>query len=205
VVRNVLHYGLRKPAEPAIYHPFSSAPWSPSFLLRTREGAAFATPDIRRAILSLDTQARIAEIRTLDDRVNDYLNRERLLASISVAFGIIALLLAAVGLYGVMAYGVTRRSREIGLRMALGAQRAQVLRLVLRDAAFIAIAGIIVGVPAALAASRTATALIFGIGAADVLSLAAAATILAAVAVLATWIPARRAMHVDPITVLRYE
>jgi hypothetical protein len=146
VVRNVLHYGLRKPVEPALYFAFSAAPWSPSFLLRMNQGAAFSGADIRRAISSLDPQARIGEIRTLDDRVNDYLNRERLLASISVAFGIIALVLAAVGLYGVMAYGVTRRSREIGLRMALGAHRAQVLRMVLRmvlrDAAFIAIAGI---------------------------------------------------------------
>ncbi|MBZ5594432.1 MAG: hypothetical protein LAP39_19495 [Acidobacteriia bacterium] len=142
-------------------------------------------------------------MKTMHTQVDQSLFTERLIAMLSVFFGLLATLLAAIGLYGVMAYTVARRTREIGIRMAPGADRAKVVWLVMYDAALMAAVGI--GLPGAVALGRLVRAQLFGLAPADPATLAAATTILAAVSLFAGYIPARRATSVDPTTALRYE
>ena len=131
--------------------------------------------------------------------------RERLLATVSSFFGGLALLLACLGLYGLMAYAVARRAGEIGIRMALGARRDHILWLVLRETLWLTLAGIATGLPLALWAARYTQSLLFGIKSADPLTIAATIALLIGVAALAGYIPARRALHVDPMAALRCE
>jgi predicted permease len=207
VVRDVRHWGLRERAVPAVYFPTNqfSRMWMPEFIIRTSAPLGELAPTIRRAAGAVDGRLRLGQVQTLDKTVNDYLERERLLASVSSLFGFIALALATVGVYGVIAYGVTRRTSEIGLRMALGADRPQVLRMIVRDAAAIPLAGMAVGAPLAFAASRITESLLFGVKPGDAASLGASGALIVAMAILAAVIPARRAMRIDPISVLRHE
>jgi macrolide transport system ATP-binding/permease protein len=133
------------------------------------------------------------------------LRPERLVASLSLAFGLLATGLAAIGLYGVTAFSVAHRTREIGIRMALGAERAVILRMVLRDVATMALAGIGVGVALSLALARYVESQLYGVPARDILTMGTAAIVLAAVALAAGWLPARRASRVDPMLALRQE
>ena len=127
------------------------------------------------------------------------------MAGLSVFFGILATLLAAIGLYGVMAYTVTRRTREIGIRLALGAGRSSLLKLVLREVALLTVVGVAIAIPVALAVTRLVRSELYGIVPNDPLSIAGAAVVLASVALLSGYIPAERATRVDPLTALRYE
>src|SRR5262249_34251224 len=131
--------------------------------------------------------------------------RERLLAMLSTFFGALALLLACVGLYGLMAYAVARRTAEIGIRLALGARREHILRMVLREIAVLTIAGIAIGIPLALWGAKYAKSLLFGVGAAEPMTVALPVGLLIAAGVAAALIPARRALKVDPMTALRCE
>jgi ABC-type antimicrobial peptide transport system permease subunit len=130
---------------------------------------------------------------------------ERLIATLSSFFGLLALLLAAVGLYGVISYGVTRRIREIGIRMALGAQRLSVLWLVMRRAAAFLLLGALIGVPAALLVTRLVKSLLYGVDGQDPMAIVMATVVLSAIAAIASFLPARRATKVDPMVALRYE
>jgi ABC-type antimicrobial peptide transport system permease subunit len=138
-------------------------------------------------------------------QVDQSLFSERLIAMLSAFFGLLATLLAAIGLYGVMAYTVARRTREIGIRMALGADRGKVIWLVMRDVALMAVMGIGIGLPAAWGLSQFIRAQLFGLEPHDAATLAAATTILAGVSLVAGYIPAARATRVDPLVALRYE
>jgi ABC-type antimicrobial peptide transport system permease subunit len=160
---------------------------------------------IRRAASTIDGRLRLGRMQTLVQAMDDYLERERLLASLSSMFGFIALMLASVGVFGVISYRVTRRMSEIGLRMALGASRRQVLRMIIRDAATIPLAGIAIGAPLAFVASRVAESLLFGVKSGDLTLLGSSGALIVAMAILAAAIPARRAMKLDPISVLRHE
>jgi ABC-type antimicrobial peptide transport system permease subunit len=144
-------------------------------------------------------------VKTFAEQKAESLARERLTATLSGFFGALALLLASIGLYGVMAYGVLRRTREIGIRMSLGAQRAAVMWMVLRGSLAMVAGGIAVGLPLSLWLSRVVTTLLFGVSPGDPATLVAAVLVLAVVAVLAGLVPALRASRVDPMVALRYE
>ena len=144
-------------------------------------------------------------MQTLERTVDDALFNERMLALLSGAFGLLATVLATVGLYGVMSYIVSRRTREIGIRIALGAERGTVIGMVLKEVALLTLAGIALGVPAALSLSQLVRSQLFGISPADPLTIGAAAVTLALVALLAGYIPARRASRVPPVLALRYD
>jgi ABC-type antimicrobial peptide transport system permease subunit len=207
VARDIRHYGLRDQAGPAIYFPITEMdpPWAPTFEVRFSKDLASASREIERAVAQVDPRLEATDIRTMDQRINAYLEKERMLATIASLFGFIALLLAAVGLYGVMAYAVTRRTKEIGLRMALGARRRQVLDMILVDGTIVAFAGVALGVPAALALSRFLSSLLFDVKPGDPGSLAAPLSIMLGMAIAAVLLPAWRAARVDPMVALRDE
>jgi ABC-type antimicrobial peptide transport system permease subunit len=138
-------------------------------------------------------------------RLDHVLNTERMVAELAGVFGALALLLASIGLYGVLSYGVARRTNEIGIRMALGAERGKVTAMILRETTILIGTGLTIGVPASLLCARFVENKLFGLKAADPLTLAIALSILVAVALAAGYLPARRAARVDPMTALRYE
>jgi len=152
-----------------------------------------------------DSDLPAVKIKTVELRIRESLYTERLIAILSASFGVLATLLAAIGLYGVMAYTVARRTGEIGVRMALGAVPGDVLRLVLLGAVRLAAAGIVIGLAAALAAGRLIESQLFGIKASDPLIYAGAAAVLAAVALIAAGLPAWRAARINPVSALKYE
>jgi predicted permease len=160
---------------------------------------------LRREVNALDPSLPLTGLRTMEDQLDESLSAQRMIASLSVFFGILATLLAAIGLYGVMAYTVTRRTREIGIRLALGADRTNLLGLVMREVAVLTAIGIAIAIPAALALSRLVRSELYGILPNDPLSILLAASVLTSVALLAGYIPAERATRVDPISALRYE
>jgi predicted permease len=186
---------------PADQHP-ASQPWM-AVMVRTSGDAASADAAIRRAAAA--EGARISPVVVLRDQVREGLARERLLSWLSGMFGVIAGLLAAIGLYGVMSYTVARRSNEIAIRVALGAASGDVLGLMLRQAARLVAAGLTVGTVAALAASRAATTLLFGLEPNDPATFVGAAILLTAVALIAAYLPAAKASRVSPIVGLRAE
>jgi predicted permease len=160
---------------------------------------------LRSAVAQAAPNLMVTRVRTLEEQIRSGLLEERLIVQLTSAFGALALLLAAVGLYGVMSYAVARRTAEFGVRMALGARRREVLWMMIRESALIVVAGLACGVPLMLAATRLVNGMLFGVSAADPLAIAAATATLTVVALLAAALPALRASRVDPIVALRYE
>ena len=201
-------YDMRKHAPPTVYVPplqygGDYSGWS-EILIQTDTLAAAMTTPVQRVVEAMGREY-ITRVEDLSTGIDRALLRERVTAMLSTFFGGLALLLAAIGLYGSMAYNVTRRTREIGIRMALGAQREWVRWLVLRETLLLAGVGIVIGVPVAFAGSRLIATLLYGVSMKDPLILLSVCGILIAVAAVAGWLPARRATQVDPIVALHYE
>jgi ABC-type antimicrobial peptide transport system permease subunit len=161
--------------------------------------------DIREAIRQEDPRLAISDVMTLGEKVDQSLGEEKLLAKLAGFFALTALLLASIGLYGVMAYRVARRTNEIGIRLALGAKPVDVLRGILQEAVLLVAAGFLVAIPAALACGRIVANQLYGVPPNDPLTISAVALLLLLTALAASFIPARRASKVDPIVALRYE
>ncbi|HXI39911.1 MAG TPA: ABC transporter permease [Bryobacteraceae bacterium] len=207
VVKNAKYETLREKPHFVVYQPYlQNLSEASSVNLEVRGAGSLAglAPAVRLQVRAIAPQVPVA-IFTLTDWVDQFLTQERLIAVLASTFGLLALTLAAVGLYGVAAYAVTQRTGEIGIRMALGAQAKTVLWLALREGLLLVLAGIAVGIPTALGAARMISSMLFGLTTNDPLTLAMAIAVLIAVATVAIWIPARRASRIDPITALRYE
>jgi ABC-type antimicrobial peptide transport system permease subunit len=162
-------------------------------------------PEIRAAITRFDPNLLITDMKTQMEQIDQNIYQERLIANLSSLFALLALIVACVGIYGLLSYQVSRRTHEIGVRLALGAQRGDVLRLVIRRGAILAVLGAVIGIAAALAVTRYLQSFLFGVKPSDPLTIIAVAFGLIAVALLASYIPARRAMKTDPMVALRYE
>jgi predicted permease len=204
VVRDTRERGPRQEPGYRIYLPLSERDgFAETLYVRTEDDARQITTSVLGLLREFASTIRVEAAGTVEDRLG--FEVERLGARLLSAFGILALILAAVGLYGVMAYAVARRTSEIGVRMALGAQRGSVLRTVLRETMTLMLAGIAVGIPAAIAATRLLKSALFGLEPGDPATIATVTAILLGVALFAGYIPARRASAVDPVVALRHE
>ena len=201
VVGDVVHVGPREAAEPRIYVPSLTGNW---FVARTAMPPESVLPAIRRAFDSIDRKLVIAAT-WFDAELEKSVAQEVLLARLAAFFGVLATALAAVGLFGLMAYTVARRVKDIGVRMALGADAAGILRAELRSALGLAVAGIVLGVPIVWAAGRFVSSQLFGVSPVDPLTIGAVAAMIVVVSIAAAYVPARRAARVDPIQALRAE
>jgi predicted permease len=212
VVKDSRYASLKSAPEPVIYQPFlqtNTGRGQMTLHVRTTGDDAAVVSRIREEVQRIDSAMPLFPIQTLSALVDAVLGRERLVATLATLFSLLALLLAAVGLHGLMAFSVVRRTNEMGIRMALGAARPRVLRLVMREALFLLIAGVAIGVPAAFVAGRLAASrisgLLVGLTATDPVTMAGAVAVLTCVAAAAAYLPAARAARVDPMIALRSE
>jgi predicted permease len=194
---------LRRGIHPAMYMPLTGG--RAHFELRTTGNPALLVQAVRNAANQVDSRLPIFDIHTQSQKIDELLLQERLVARFASFFGVLAILLACVGLYGLLSYEVTRRTREVGIRMALGAQKGEVLKLVVKQGMVLAVAGVGLGVAGALGLTRFLSSLLYGVKPADPLTFVVVSMVLSGVAVLACYIPARRAAKVDPMVALRYE
>jgi putative ABC transport system permease protein len=211
VAGDTRHEGLDADTDPAAYLPqgqrFESLgagfERTATLVIRTTRDIAAVAPLIRTAVANVDSQVPIGLVRQMDDLIGDSIAPRRLNFLLVSAFAAVALVLTAAGLYGVMSYLVTQRTREIGVRMALGATRGQVLGLILRDAGSMTVVGIGLGVAGALVLTRSMTTMLFGVSAANPLVYLSMSLLLAAVSLVAVAVPSSRATRIDPLSALR--
>ena len=206
VVADTKLYGLDNPARLEVYSPYRQrASADMNLVVRSAVDPASLTSAIRATVAAIDKDQPIFDVHTMQQLVDDSISTRRLTLVLLGIFSALALILAAIGIYGVMAYSVALRTQEIGIRIALGAQQKDVLRLILGQGARIAFFGVAIGLVAAAALARLLSSLLFSVSAGDPITFAAVSILLAAIALLACYIPARRALRVDPIIALRYE
>jgi predicted permease len=209
VARDTRYGGIREAMPPLVYMPYlqnrPAAPAEMSFVARTVGDPMASLAAIRQAVQSVDRDLPLRNVRTQSELIALNFTRERLFATLSSFFGLLALALVSIGLYGVMSYTVARRTHEIGIRMALGAQSANVLRMVMGESLLLVLIGLAIGLAGALATTRLIAGMLFGLTPADPMTIALATLLLLAVAALAGWLPARRAARVDPMIALRHE
>jgi predicted permease len=208
VCADTRYANLRDDPPPTFYLDYRQAPDTPqalTFVLRSRAPVATLAPSLRRAVQSLDRDLPLADLRTQKEQIDAITISERLFADLTGGFGLLALALACIGIYGVMAYSVSQRTNEIGIRMALGARASRILRMVLAEASWMAIIGIAVGVAGGLGLARLIASMLYGLKPWDPVTFTASALLLLSVALGASLIPARRAAGIDPMRALRHE
>jgi len=215
VVAHVVHFSLDG-SEVTPYQFYFSYPQVPEkylyqagammgILVRTTGDPGALAPAVRAQVLSLDANLPVYSVESMEDRIAESIAPNRFLSLLVGCFAALALVLAAAGLYGVISYSVSQRTQEIGIRMALGAERKNVLALVMREGARMALAGVAVGLAGSLLATRLLAGQLFGVRATDPLTFVGVTLLLAGVALAACYVPARRAMRLDPLVALRYE
>ena len=198
---------LRDPAPPQFFLPYvqRKGVGGLTYAIRTQLAPSALVPALRAVVQKADRDLPIVDIRTQREQIDANMQMERTFAALTAGFGVLALALACVGIYGIMAYSVANRRNEIGIRLALGAQPGQVRGMILRESTWLALAGIVAGVGAALALTRLVKTMLFGIEPYDPLTMVSGVAILLVVALAASWIPARRAARVQPMDALRHE
>ncbi|HLI84656.1 MAG TPA: ABC transporter permease [Bryobacteraceae bacterium] len=198
--------GENKPSRPEIYVPLEQSPWpGATLLLRTRQDPLSVAQAARQAMAKVDSEVAVTEVKTMDQIADDSLGEARLRAGLIGSFALVALLMAALGIYALISYSVQQSTHDLGVRMALGADRAAILRLVVTQAMRLTAGGLVLGLAGALALTRLLSSLLFQVAPTDPLTLAAVSALLAAVALLAGLIPALRASRLHPMTALRAE
>jgi putative ABC transport system permease protein len=203
IVGDVKQYGLDHPAQDTIYRPITQSPGGRSLSVKTTAEPTAMARLVIRAIRELDPEQAIVNVKTLDEVRGESVATTRITAALLASFAVLALIIAATGLAGVISFLVTQRTREIGIRMALGAQTSSVLRMVLKQGMTLAGAGLLLGVVGALIVTRVLQTYLFGVTRTDALTFATVALVLGGAAALATYLPARRAVEVDPVVALR--
>ncbi|HEV8337698.1 MAG TPA: ABC transporter permease [Candidatus Polarisedimenticolia bacterium] len=206
IVRDVKHYGLESQVTMQMYEPFLQNPSEGmTFVLRSDANPGSLAPAARRAVFALDRDLPVSQVQTLESLISDSSSQRRFNTVLIGLFALVALVLAAVGIYGVVAYSVAQRTQELGVRMALGAQKSHIFGMVLRQAMGLVTSGVIVGLAGAALLIRFIAHLLYGVGPFDAMTFFVTPLILAAVALLASYLPARRATRVDPAVALRCE
>jgi predicted permease len=212
VVADSKYYNLREKPKPMAFFSLWQAgadkhldAYAGELMIRTSRDPSGAIAEVRRVLIETDSRLPILGAQTLHDQIYESLNQERMITKSCSFFGLLALVLACIGLYGTMAYSVARRTNEIGIRMALGAQRSRVLWLFLRDSVALVALGLTLGLPLAMSTTRWIKSLLFGLPPVDWLAFGGTLVLMVAVSGLASYLPARRATKVDPMVALRYE
>jgi putative ABC transport system permease protein len=212
VVADIKQASLREEPAPEMFVPYTQSEikaWpsmqSMQFVLRSKAENASLLGSVRQAVGAVDSDLPIAKFATLSAMIDSSMTTDRFSMLLVSSFGVIALLLASIGMYGVISYSVLQRTPEIGIRLALGAGRVQILVIILCRAAYLAFAGIAVGLLGALASTRLITRFLYGVESADPLTFALVSLLLLAVALSASYVPARKAMQTDPMVAVRYE
>jgi predicted permease len=206
VVRDAKYNALREPAPPTIYVPYAHYPvGAMAFVIRTSGDPSATMPAVRVAVRQVDANLPLMEMATQTEQIERRFAQERVFAQAYTLFGGLALLVAGIGLFGLMSYTVTRRTTEIGIRMALGARQQMVLRMVMRESLLLVAIGVLVGVAIAVGAGRFVATLLYGLEPTDVTTTAAAVLVMLAVSTFAGYLPARRAARLDPMLALRHD
>lgn len=207
VVKDSKHGTVREKARPFVYIPYSQQKTIGrlTYYVKAQQGLGQMASTLRREVQRLDPNLPVFEMKTLEQQIDESLFADKFLTSLSLSFALLAAVLAVIGLYGVMAYTVTRRTREIGIRMALGATRGNVSWLILREVVVLAAIGLLVGLPAAYALGHVTESLLYGVKVSDPIVFAGAALLLSTGTLLGGYLPARRAATTDPLKALRCE
>ncbi len=206
VVADSKFFDLREKAKPMIFYPISQKPDNGfELILRTAADPNSVAGEVRSALKDINNRLPILEQHRLDDQIEGSLEQEKMVTTLCSTFGLLALLLASIGIYGTLAYSVAGRTAEIGIRMAIGAKRADVIRLVLGDLTWVLAAGLVVGLPFALGATRWLESFLFGVKPLDPVALGSSVLLIGGIALFAGYLPARRAAKIDPMLALRNE
>jgi putative ABC transport system permease protein len=208
VAGDVKHFGLDLPDSPALYSPYTQInPWKRwmTFVARTQSEPAALAAAVKQQIWKIDSQLPVSKVKTMNEVAAASFAARRFNMLLLAIFAGLALVLAAVGIYGVMSYTVTQRTQEIGIRMALGARAGDVLSLIIKNGMVLTLLGVVLGLAGAFGLTRLLTTLLFGVKPTDTVTFITVSIVLIFVALLACYLPARRATRVDPLVALRYE